>query len=216
MIYAENVLICITVPLVIALMFLQGSARRFVASFLSGMAACLLAAYVGGYIELISGMGAEDTAIFLSPIIEEIMKLLPVLFYLMLFEPKDVELLLVAVGIGTGFATFENCCYVLSRGAQSLAYVLIRGSVVGVMHLVSMVALSVGLHLLKQYKVFTVSGIIGALSLAMTFHATYNLLVSKSGITTYVGYALPLLGALILYPQTYHYLGKKEERRPSS
>lgn len=31
MIYAENVLICITVPLVIALMFLQGSARRFVA-----------------------------------------------------------------------------------------------------------------------------------------------------------------------------------------
>ena len=105
MIYAENVLICITVPLVIALMFLQGSARRFVASFLAGMAACLLAAYVGGYIELVSGLGAEDTAIFLSPIIEEIMKLLPVLFYLMLFEPKDVELLLVAVGIGTGFAT---------------------------------------------------------------------------------------------------------------
>ena len=208
MIYAENVLICIMVPLLIALMFLQGSARRFVASFLSGMAACLLAAYVGGYLELISGMGAENTSVFLSPIIEEIMKLLPVLFYLMLFEPKDSELMLVAVGIGTGFATFENCCYVLSRGAQSLTYVLIRGSVVGVMHLVSMVALAVGLHLLKRYKVFTLAGIIGALSLAMTFHATYNLLVSKPGPSTYLGYALPLICALILYSQTHRYLRK--------
>ena len=208
MIYAENVLICIMVPLLIALMFLQGSARRFVASFLSGMAACLLAAYVGGYLELISGMGAENTSVFLSPIVEETMKLLPALFYLMLFEPKDTELLLVAVGIGTGFATFENCCYVLSKGAQSLAYVLIRGSVVGVMHLVSMVALAVGLHLLKRYKVFTLAGIIGALSLAMTFHATYNLLVSKPGAATYLGYALPLLGALLLYSQTQHFLGK--------
>jgi len=208
MIYAENVLICVAVPLLIALLFLQGSARRFVASFLSGMAACLLAAYVGGYLELISGFGAEDTSIFLSPIIEETMKLLPALFYLMLFEPKDTELLLVAVGIGTGFATFENCCYVLSKGAQSLAYVLIRGSVVGVMHLVSMVALAVGLHLLKRYKVFTLAGIIGALSLAMTFHATYNLLVSKPGAATYLGYALPLLGALLLYSQTQHFLGK--------
>lgn len=216
MIYAENVLICIAVPLLIALMFLQGSAKRFVASFLSGMAACLLAAYVGGYIEMLSGMGTENTAIFLSPIIEEIMKLLPVLFYLLLFEPKDTELLLVAVGIGTGFATFENCCYVLSRGAHSLPYVLIRGSVVGVMHLVSMVALAVGLHLLKRYKVFTISGIIGALSLAVTFHAIYNLLVSEPGTSTYVGYALPLLGALILYPQTNYYLGKREERRPST
>ena len=103
-------------------------------------------------------MGAENVSIFLSPIIEEIMKLLPVLFYLSLYEPKDAELLQAAVGIGAGFATFENCCYVLSNGAQNLSYVLIRGSAVGVMHLVSMVALAFGLHLLKRYKVFTFSG----------------------------------------------------------
>ncbi|MBO7340540.1 MAG: PrsW family intramembrane metalloprotease [Lachnospiraceae bacterium] len=210
MVYAENILICIAVPLAIALMFLRGAVRRFDFAFLSGMVTCLLAAYIGGFFAQVSGMGAENVSIFLSPIIEEIMKLLPVLFYLSLYEPKDAELLQAAVGIGAGFATFENCCYVLTSGAQNLSYVLIRGSAVGVMHLVSMVALAFGLHLLKRYKVFTFSGIMGALSLAVTFHATYNLLVSEPGVSTYIGYALPILFALILYSQTHRYIERGE------
>ncbi|MBQ1849077.1 MAG: PrsW family intramembrane metalloprotease [Lachnospiraceae bacterium] len=209
MIYAENVLICIAVPLTIALMFLRGSNRRLILSFIAGMGACLIAAYIVGFLMQASGMNSEDTSIFLSPIMEEIMKFLPIMFYLMLFEPGDTELLQAAVGIGAGFATFENCCYILSNGAKSLPYVLIRGSVVGVMHLVTMVALAFGLHLLKRYKVFTISGIIGALSLAMTFHAIYNLLVSEPGFPTYVGYALPLLTALHLYSKTRKYLVKE-------
>ncbi|MBO4750940.1 MAG: PrsW family intramembrane metalloprotease [Lachnospiraceae bacterium] len=210
MIYAENILICIAVPLAFALMFLRGAVRRFDFSFLSGMVTCLLAAYIGGFFTQLSGMSTEDISVFLSPVIEESMKLLPVLFYLILFEPGDTELLQAAVGIGAGFATFENCCYVLTSGAQNLSYVLIRGAAVGVMHIVSMVALAVGMHLLKRYKVFNFSGIVGALSLAMTFHATYNLLVSEPGLSTYVGYALPLLSALLLYSQTRGYLEKGE------
>ena len=199
MIYAENVLICIAVPLVIALLFIRGGARRFVLSFLAGMIACLLAAYIGGFLEKASGMSAEDTSVFISPIIEEIMKLIPILLLLMLFEPDDQKVVYLAIGIGAGFATFENCCYVLSYNAQSLPYVLIRGLAVGVMHLVSMVALSIGFIILKRYKIFRFAGILGALSLAMTFHAMYNLLVSKPGIASVMGYILPLFTALLLY-----------------
>ena len=112
MIYAENVLICIAVPLTIALMFLRGSNRRLILSFIAGMGACLIAAYIVGFLMQASGMNSEDTSIFLSPIIEEIMKFLPLMFYLMLFEPGDTELLQASVGIGAGFATFENCCYI--------------------------------------------------------------------------------------------------------
>ena len=39
----------------------------------------------------------------------------------------------------------------------------------------------------------------GLLCLAMTFHGLYNLLVSEPGITSYIGYILPMLTAGFLY-----------------
>ena len=199
MIYAENILICIAVPLLLSLAFIQGSARRFATAFLAGMGVCLLAAYISGFINVASGMSAEDTAVFISPIVEECMKLLPVLFFLFMFTPRDQTLLIVAVGICAGFATFENCCYILSSGAESLPYILIRGMAVGVMHIVSGLAVAFGLMLARRFKVLSVPGIIGALALSMTFHALYNLLVSEAGITSAIGYALPLVTAATLY-----------------
>ena len=199
MIYAENILICIAVPLIISLSFIHGSARRFTASLLLGMGVCLLAAYISGFINVASGMGAEDTAIFISPIVEEIMKFLPILFFLFMFTPNDRTLLIVAVGICAGFATFENCCYILSTGAERLTYVLIRGMAVGVMHVVSGLAVSFGLVVARRYNMLTIAGVVGALGISTTFHALYNLMVSEAGAGTAIGYALPLVTAAALY-----------------
>lgn len=199
MIYAENVLICIAVPLVIASFFVGGGAKRFVTAFVSGMTVCLLSAYIGGYFAQVSGMGAQDTAIFLSPVLEEIMKLMPVLFYLFVSEPRDRNLMMVAVGIGAGFATFENCCQLLSGGAGSLTYVMIRGFAAGVMHVASLFALSMALVFLRRYQAFTLAVVIGALSLSASVHALYNLLVSVPGVPSFLGYALPLCCCLALY-----------------
>ena len=199
MIYAENILVCIAIPLLLSLLFIRGSVRRFVASFLLGMGVCLLAAYISGFLNYASGMGAEDTAIFISPIVEEIMKYLPLLFFLYMFQPEDDSFTMIALGIGVGFATFENCCYILSSGAERLAYVLIRGMAVGVMHLVSILALAMGIVIARRYRALTFPGIVGALSLSATFHALYNLLVSEPGITTIIGYVIPLLTAMVLY-----------------
>lgn len=199
MIYAENILICIAVPLIISLGFIHGSARRFTTAFLFGMGVCLLAAYISGFINVASGMGAEDTAIFISPIVEEIMKFLPILFFLFMFMPNDRTLLIIAVGICAGFATFENCCYILSTGVERLTYVLIRGMAVGVMHVVSGLAVSFGLVVARRYNMLTIAGVVGALGLSTTFHALYNLMVSEAGAGTAIGYALPLVTAATLY-----------------
>lgn len=199
MIYAENILICIAVPLLITLLFIRGNTKRFVSSFLSGMAICLLAAYISGFINIIDGLGETDTMIFISPIIEEIMALLPILFYLFLFDPDNNSLFLVALGIGTGFATFENCCYILSYGADNLTYILIRGLAVGIMHIICELILAFSLTMSRHYNMLSFPGIIGALSLSMIFHALYNLLVSEPGISSYIGYALPLFTAAVLY-----------------
>ncbi len=199
MIYAENVLICIAVPLVISLLFTKRSTRRFIVSFMTGMIVCLLSAYISGYLAVSTSYSTEEASIFLSPIVEEIMKFLPVLFCFFVFEPSPEDLKPTAVGVGAGFATFENCCFILSSGASNLGYVMIRGLAVGVMHLVTMVAFVMGLRLLKRYKVISFAGILGALSMSMTFHGLYNLLVSEPGVSSYVGYALPMLFAVMLY-----------------
>ena len=145
MIYAENILLCITVPMLLSLLFVRGSARRFVMASIGGMIACLLAAYISGYLYLITGLTRTDVSIFLSPMVEETLKFIPPIFILLIMSPTDRNLLLIAVGIGVGFATFENCCYLLSEGASSLTLILIRGLAVGVMHTISMATLSMAL-----------------------------------------------------------------------
>ena len=199
MIFSENVLVCMAVPLLLTLFFLRDSARQFVLNFLLGMAACLLGAYVSGFLDAASGLGVEDTAIFLSPVVEEAMKFLPLLFYFLMFDPDDDHLFLSAVGIGAGFASFENICSMIASGTESLSFLLIRGLAVGVMHIVSVFAMILGLVIARRFKALRLSSAVGALSLSMLFHGLYNLLVSQSGPTSVIGYGLPLLTALLFF-----------------
>ena len=208
MIYAENILLCISVPLAVSLAFVKGAARQFILASLVGMAISLLSAYITGYFSLLTDMSTEYISIYYSPVVEELMKLLPLLFLLCVFHPEDETIFLCAVALGTGFATFENCCFILTAGAESLPYTLIRGLAVGVMHVVSMLALAFGLVLIRRFRVVSLAGVMGALSLSMTFHALYNLLVSQPGVFSYIGYCLPLASAAALFFSVRQLMGE--------
>lgn len=211
MIYAENILICIIIPLILVLFFIRGGANRFVFSFLVGMAASLAAAYISGFISQTAGISSEETAVFISPMIEEVLKFLPILFYLFMFSPRDDRLILTASGIGAGFATFENCCYILSMGASSISHIIVRGLVVGVMHIVTVLTLAFAIVIAKRFNAFTMASCLGALSLAMMFHGLYNLLVSHPGATTLIGYILPVLTAAAIILPYRRYSQSPEE-----
>ncbi|MBR4994360.1 MAG: PrsW family intramembrane metalloprotease [Lachnospiraceae bacterium] len=213
MIYSENILICIAVPLAVTALFVKGNARRFILSFIVGMGVCLLSAYIGGFIRYMSHMNAPDTSVFISPSIEEIMKMVSILLFMYMFNPVEDELILVSTGIGAGFATFENSCYILSSGASSLSYTLIRGAAVGVMHLVTVISIAMAINVARRYKILSFSGILGALSLAVTVHSLYNLLVSKEGVSSYIGYGIPLVCAILLYFLSNLYGRGKAENR---
>ncbi len=199
MIYAENILVCIAIPLIVSLLFVHGEVRRYLSAFLLGMAMCLLSAYINGYLDLVTGVGGDATSIYLSPVVEELMKLMPLLLFTLLFSPGERRLTMLAVAIGAGFATYENCCYILTSGAEDLGYVLIRGLVVGVMHIVSILALSIWFVIARRLKVFSFTAVAVGVSIAMIFHALYNLLVSEPGISTVIGFGMPILTAFLLY-----------------
>ena len=67
------------------------------------------------------------------------------------------------------------------------------------MHIVSILALSVWMIFAKRLKVLSFPAIAGGLSIAMIFHALYNLLVSEPGVSSMIGYALPLVTAAAMY-----------------
>ena len=199
MIYAENILICIAIPLLVSLLFVRGEVRRYLAAFLFGMGVCLLAAYISSFLGDTVGMTENDTAVYLSPVVEELMKLLPLGFFTVMIAPKERRQTMLAVAVGAGFATFENCCYILSYGAEDLSYVMIRGMSVGVMHLVCALTLVFGLTSARRFRVLSLPAVIGAISLSMVFHGLYNMLVSKPGLSSVIGYAMPVITAVAIY-----------------
>ncbi|MBO4697363.1 MAG: PrsW family intramembrane metalloprotease [Lachnospiraceae bacterium] len=199
MVYSENILICIAVPLVIAILFTAKGTRSFLFSFVMGMVTCLISAYISGFLRFVMNVETEEMAVFYSPLIEEALKLLPLLFYMFVFIPDSSKLYTAALGIGLGFATFENCCYILSSTSPGLGYVLIRGMAVGIMHLVCALFLAIGLDMAKRLRGVMVPGLFGALTLSAGFHGLYNLLVSEPGIPAIIGYLLPILNVAVLY-----------------
>ena len=198
---AENFFLCIAAPLCVALLFVREGARRFCAFFLTGLAMCLLSAYVGGFLVSAATCSVDDAAVYLTPISEELMKMVLLLFYYFVFEPEDKRLLSAAAAVGAGFATFENCYYLFSVGSTALEYALIRGLAVGIMHVVCTMSTPMVLILFRSVKHMTGILMAGMMTVAITYHGLYNLLVSEPGVSRNLGYALPLCtvaGILIL------------------
>ena len=104
MIYSENILLCIAIPLLLAAFFTRGQTRSFVTALLLGMVTCLLSSYISGYFTLLGELTPKDSALYISPIVEEIMKSLPLLFCMLVFRPGELELSVFGIGLGIGFA----------------------------------------------------------------------------------------------------------------
>ena len=106
--HIENILICIGVPFLLALFFTKGKQRQDLAFILCGMAVSLLSAYVTRFFMTIYNASALVTAVEITPVCEEVMKLFPLLFYILIFEPQRDQIPRVAIAISVGFATFEK------------------------------------------------------------------------------------------------------------
>ena len=197
MIYIENVFVCIAAPLLVA-MFAMGKKYYRIFSFcFAGMGVCLLSAYINTFFVQFYSANLFNATTQIAPVVEEIMKLLPLLFYLIIFEPKSEEIHTAVLIVAVSFATFENICYLTQHGASDLSFLLIRGFGTGAMHIVCGAIVGYGLVYVWQHGWLKTAGTVGLLGAAITFHATYNLLIAYGGTTQYLAYALPVLTLLL-------------------
>ena len=196
--YIENIFICLTAPLLTAVICLKGTRRRMLLFLLAGMTACLFSSYISTFLAAVLHADRLSASLEIAPMVEEILKLFPLLFYLMVFEPRIEDAAGSMLMIAAGFATFENVCYLTANGAANMLHLLIRGFATGAMHVVCGAIVSVGLFYLWDRLWLRAVGTIGLLALAVTYHGIFNILVSQTGIAARIGYVIPLLTAILL------------------
>ena len=83
MTYIENIFICMASPLLIAALCMGKRRTKFFLFCLAGMGACLLSAYINTFLAALYGADTFGATAEIAPVVEEVMKLLPLLFYLL-------------------------------------------------------------------------------------------------------------------------------------
>ena len=208
MTYIENVFACIAAPLLVAALCAGKKHAHFFIFALAGMLSCLLSAYVNTFFAALLDASALDATAEIAPVVEEIMKLLPLVFYLLVFEPEGDRIRAAILVTAVGFATFENVCYLIENGAEDLGFLLIRGFGTGAMHIVCGVIVGYGMVYVWPRGALRAAGSCALLGTAVVFHGVYNLLASYGGRAQYVAYALPLLLLAAAFAARQLYAGR--------
>lgn len=186
------IFICLAAPLSMMLFLLKGRPRVLLAFLLSGMFMCLLAGEINGLILHETDLSVRFITINISPVVEELLKALPVIPVAFLTDPKKRSLPGLAVAVGVGFATLENTCFLFDASASLPAgLILSRGFGAGMMHGVSTLAVGYSMTVIRNDRKLSVSGTVAALSAAVIYHSIYNIMVQSAYPLT--GILLPLV-----------------------
>ena len=199
MIYIENIFVCLAIPLVLSMLFFGGRPRIFMLFMITGMSVCLLSAYVNSFFMGYYGVDSTVAVVEITPVCEEVMKLLPLLFYVLVFEPKVRDLPEAAVALAVGFATFENVCYLTENGAENFMFLLVRGLSAGALHILCGILIGFGLSYVFRRRWLAFTGTMGLLGACIAFHAIYNLLISAEGAWQIAGYLSPSVLIALLF-----------------
>ena len=208
MTYIENVFACIAAPLLIAALCAGRANARYFVFALAGMLACLLSAYVNTFFAALLDASALGATAEIAPVVEEVMKLLPLLFYLLVFEPEGDRIRSAILVTAVGFATFENVCFLIENGADDLGFLLIRGFGTGAMHIVCGVIVGYGMVYVWPRGALRAAGTCALLGTAVVFHGIYNLLAACGGRVQYAAYALPIVLLAIGFAARWLYAGR--------
>ncbi len=191
--YIENIFICLVLPYILILMFIGKKERSFLLFILTGMGTCLLAAYVSSFFMGYYGADAVTAAVEITPVCEEVMKLLPLLMWMMVYQPEKEKIPVAALLIAAGFATFENVCYITENGAGDLEFLFTRGITAGAMHILCGLAEGCGVAYVFYRHWLAFMGIIAVMGACIVFHGIYNLLILSDGTWQTAGYLMPVV-----------------------
>ena len=208
-----NIYVCIIAPLLLMFFLLKDENKILNLFLIIGMSVCLAAGYVNDYIIGLTGYTHIQSTYYVTPICEEILKALPILLYVYIFKPKSEMIISSALSVGIGFATLENVYYITVYGAENFIFLLMRGFATGIMHGLCTTIIGFGSAFIYRKKGLALTGTFGLLCGSITYHATYNLLISSQGLAENIGIFLPITTAAVYLMLLHQPLIKKLKNR---
>ncbi len=198
--------ICIMIPLVMMTITVKAESRLLTGSVALGLFICLFSSEVSG--AMIRTFGLTNTQFItttVTPLIEELLKAIPLLVYAFRFSSERDKLLSCGFGIGVGFAVLENIVILLraimsNPESANYLWAFVRGFGSGLMHSVSTMMIGVVISIVVKQKKLLVPGTVAILCVAAAYHAIYNALVQTN--LRYLGIILPLFTYIVFAPMT--------------
>ncbi len=201
--------VCIAVPVAMMLLPIERKSRKVVLALLTGMFCCLFVSEVNGLLLRLTGSTTLYFTTNVTPLTEELVKILPVTYYATVFIDKDkkeikrsdrISIITIAFAIGVGFAMLENVIVLIRHiSSVNMLFALIRGFSTGVMHSICTMLIANFIPYIYTNKKLYYCGTLCTFNLAVVFHSVFNLLVeADSGVANNIGYLLPIIVYLIL------------------
>jgi RsiW-degrading membrane proteinase PrsW (M82 family) len=182
--------VSIFVPILLMACLVEKKARQPIIFVLIGIFLSVFASEVNSYMCDILPMSTFEITIIVTPISEEILKALPILFFATVLEPKKESLFTASMAIGIGFAVLENAFYMLTSDSFNMLDAIGRAFGSGLMHGMCTLLVGVGILFVKKKRKLFVVGTFAMLSTAITYHGIYNMLVQSD--FRIIGVLLPI------------------------
>ena len=182
--------VAIFVPILLMTCLVEKKARHPLVFVLIGIFVSVFAAEVNGVMVGLLPLSTFEVTIIVTPISEEILKAIPILFFASILSPKKEAVFTAAMAIGIGFAVLENAFYMLNDASFNMIDAIVRAFGAGLMHGMCTLLVGVGILFVKKKRKLFVVGTFAMLSTAITYHGIYNMLVQSD--YQIIGYLLPI------------------------
>ena len=171
--------ISISVPILMMTLLIEKKAREPVLFVLVGIFVSVFASEVNGLLSQLIPISMYRVTIAITPVTEEVIKALPILYYAIVISDKREQLFTASMATGIGFAVLENAYYLLNYPNFSLLSAIIRAFGSGLMHGMCTLLVGMGISFVKKKKKMFAVGTFGFLSTSIVYHGIYNILIQS-------------------------------------
>lgn len=192
--YIIMLFVCFSVPLFLMLPLFHGKSRYVIALFIAGMFMCAFAGDLNTAICNLGNFSRDFAVVNITPFVEEIIKVLPVVFVAIVFKPKQQTILECAIASSVGFATLENASMLFEVSHLSMSYVLIRAFGAGLVHAICGAGIGYAISFISVKKKLVFPLTLAALSVTMIYHSIFNILITSD--LSIIGCVFPIVSFL--------------------
>ena len=182
--------ISISIPLLLMALLMEKKARLPISFMIIGIFVSVFASEVNGLLSNLLSMDTYSMTVIVTPVSEELLKALPVLYYAVVISDKRERLFTASMAIGIGFALLENAYFLLNSDNFTIIIAIIRAFGAGLMHGMCTLLVGVGISFVKKKSKLFAVGTFGLLSTAIVYHGIYNILIQSE--FSIVGALLPI------------------------